>query len=197
MGDFFERIVDLEVTADEAGALAERMVDWMVSRRWLLRETAREAVYSLQVEEGHLFGPDWSRITQDWGADWIPGPVAVIAGRHAHHPGQGDVEPASAVCPHCAATTVIIDYPHQWEADPVVWQPFSEAIDAWQLTGEGSVTCPSCTTPSPVTTWRWPDGFALGALAFDFWGWPPLTEDFRAEFAARLGHRTEHHTGKF
>lgn len=197
MGDFFERIVDLDVTASDASALAEHMVDWMVSGRRLLRETSRDAMYSLQVDEGYMPGPDWSQITQDWGADWIPAPVAVIVGRHDHYAGQGCIEPAFAVCPRCRATTVIIDYPQQWEADPAVWQPFSEAIDAWKHTGIGAATCSSCALPSSITDWQWDDGFALGALAFDFWGWPPLTEEFITEFAARLGHRIEHHTGKF
>ena len=197
MGDFFERIVDVEVDAAEAGALAERVVEWMVSRGWLLRETSGEAMYSLHVERGYVPGPEWSRIAGDWGADWIPGPVAVTVGRHAHHPGQGDTEPASATCPRCGKTAVIIDYPRRWEADPAVWQPFSDAIEAWERTGDGPVICPACTAPSPVTAWRFADDFALGALAFDFWGWPPLTADFLTELTACLGHRTRHHTGKF
>ncbi|MFC8384036.1 hypothetical protein [Nocardia sp. NPDC057272] len=197
MGDFFERIVDLEVAAVDAGASAERMVDWMVSRGWLLRETSGEAMYSLDVEEGYVAGPDWVEIAQHWGDDWTPAPVAVIVGRNAHYPGQGAVEPSTASCPQCQATTVIIDYPQAWEADPVVWQPFSEAIDSWKGTGEGAVTCVTCTTASPVTSWQWGDGFVLGALAFDFWGWPPLTDEFVAEFTAELGHRTARHTGKF
>ncbi|WP_280464177.1 hypothetical protein [Nocardia carnea] len=197
MGDFFERIVDLDVTASDANALGEHMVDWMVSRRLLLRETSRDAMYSLQVDEGYVPGPDWSQITQDWGADWIPAPVAVIVGRHDHYAGQGCIEPAFAVCPRCRTSTVIIDYPQKWEAEPGVWQPFSEAIDAWKHTGTGAATCSSCALSSSITDWQWDDGFALGALAFDFWGWPPLTEEFITEFAARLGHRIEHHTGKF
>ncbi|WP_227997915.1 hypothetical protein [Nocardia australiensis] len=197
MGDYFERIVDLEVTAADADALAARIVDWMVSRRWLLREMSGEVMYSLQVDEGYVPGPDWAQITQEWGEDWIPGPVAVIIGRHDHYAGQGGIEPASAQCPHCSATTVIIDYPLQWEADPAVWQPFSDAIDAWKQTGLGTATCRTCRAPSTITDWQWADGFALGALAFDFWGWPPLTDDFITELGAQLGHRTEHHTGKF
>jgi len=30
MGDYFQRIVDVEVGVEEAGPLAERMVEWMV-----------------------------------------------------------------------------------------------------------------------------------------------------------------------
>lgn len=197
MGDHFERIVDLDVLAAEAETQAEHMVDWMVAQRWLLRTTSREAMYSLQVDEGYLPGPDWPQLTHEWGDDWIPGPVAVIVGRHDHYPGQGGIEPASAECPRCRAVTVIIDYPQEWEADPAVWQPFQDAIGTWKRTGTGSVTCAGCSASSPVTAWHWADNFALGALAFDFWGWPPLSDDFVTEFAARLGHRIEHHTGKF
>ncbi|MFJ2835147.1 MULTISPECIES: hypothetical protein [Nocardia] len=197
MGDYFERIIDVEVAADDAGALAEQTVDWMVSRGWLLRETSRDTMYSLQVDEGYRPGPEWSRITQEWGADWMPGPVAVIVGRYPHFAGQGAIEPSAADCPHCRATTVIIDYPQRWEADKAVWQPFADAIDAWRDTGAGAVTCVSCGTASPVTDWEWADEFALGALAFDFWGWPPLTDEFVAELGARLGHRIGHHSGKF
>ncbi|UGT42862.1 hypothetical protein LTV02_05525 [Nocardia yamanashiensis] len=197
MGDYFERIVDIEVSAEDAGSLGADVVEWMVSRRWLLRETSRDAMYSLYADAGYLPGPDWGRITSEWGDDWIPGPVAVVVGRHAHFPGQGGIEPAYAACPRCRTTTVIIDYPNRWEADPVVWQPFSHAIDGWERTGGGAAICASCGVSSPVTDWQWADDFALGALAFDFWGWPPLREEFIAELTARLRHRIVHHTGKF
>ncbi len=197
MGDFFERIIDIEVSAAEAEALAARMLDWMIAERLLTREMSGEAMYSLGVDEGYVPGPDWMRITQEWGDDWIPGPVAVIIGRDDHHGGQGEIEPESAECPRCHARTVIIDYPHRWEADPEIWQPFADGIDAWKQTGTGTAACTSCGDLVSVTEWEWPSGFALGALAFDFWGWPPLTDSFVTEFAAQLGHRIEHHTGKF
>ncbi|NGN69032.1 NUDIX domain-containing protein [Streptomyces sp. A7024] len=40
-------------------------------------------------------------------------------------------------------------------------------------------------------------GTALGALAFDFWNWPPLSESFHEAFRRRLGHRTDRQDGKF
>lgn len=118
-------------------------------------------------------------------------------GRLDHYAGQGGIEPASAVCPRCQTTSVIIDYTFQRKADPAVWQPFSDAVDAWKQAGTGAAICPTCITPSPIATRRWADDFALGALAFDFWGLAALTEAFITEFAARLGHRIEHHTGEF
>ncbi|WP_328402159.1 hypothetical protein [Nocardia sp. NBC_00403] len=196
MGDYFERIVDIEVTATEADAVAARMLDWMISRRLLTREMSGEAMYSLGVDKGYMPGPDWAQVTQEWG-DWIPGPVAVIVGRAAHFGGQGGIEPESAVCPHCHAKTVVIDYPQQWEPDPEIWRPFRDGIDAWEQTGVGTAACNSCGDAIPITDWEWPWGFALGALAFDFWGWPPLADTFITEFGAQLGHRIEHHTGKF
>ncbi|MGY0500252.1 hypothetical protein ACWZHB_17325 [Nocardia sp. FBN12] len=197
MGDYFERIVDLDVAAADAEVVAERMVDWMVSRGWLLREKSGYAMYSLHADEGYVAGRAWAEIADNSDADWIPAPVAVIVGRHAHYGGQGEIEPADATCPSCQAKTVIIDYPQAWEADPAVWQPFSAAIEAWEQTGAGAVSCPACQTTSPIIDWQWPWGFALGTLAFDFWGWPSLTEEFIAEFTTRLGHRVDHHTGKF
>jgi hypothetical protein len=48
-----------------------------------------------------------------------------------------------------------------------------------------------------VTEWQWDLNFVVGALAFDFWGWPPLSVSFCVEFSRQLRHRTEEQTGKF
>jgi hypothetical protein len=89
MGDFFERIVDVEVTGEEAGPLAERMVDWMVTEGLITRELSSEGVYSLTVDEGYVRGPNWARAVADSSdPDWLPGPVAVIVGREYHVGGQ-------------------------------------------------------------------------------------------------------------
>ncbi|WP_238697012.1 MULTISPECIES: hypothetical protein [unclassified Streptomyces] len=46
MGDYFERIVDVEVTVEEAGPLAERIVDWMVAEGLITRELSGNGVFS-------------------------------------------------------------------------------------------------------------------------------------------------------
>ncbi|MFC9942385.1 hypothetical protein [Streptomyces pratensis] len=198
MGDFFERIVDLEVTGEEAGPLAGRMVDWMVAEGVITREMTKDAMYSLPVDLGHVPGPQWARAVADASdPSWLPGPVAVVVGREYHVGGQGQDVADSAACPRCGAGTVVIDWPETSEPDEEVWRPFRDGIASWRETGRGEVPCPACGVSVPVTEWEFGLGFDLGALAFDFWGWPPLSVRFRAEFRARLGHRTEEQSGKF
>ncbi|MER6981183.1 hypothetical protein [Streptomyces carpinensis] len=197
MGDFFERIVDVQVTGDEAGPLAERMVDWMVSEGLITRETSGDGVYSLTVDQGHVPGPDWVRAVADASdSDRRPGPVAVVVGRDHHVGGQGADDAEYAICPRCRTKTVIIEYPEEFEADEEVWRPFRDGIAAWKETGEGSAPCSACGASVPVTEWQWEPNFAVGALAFDFWGWPPLSAGFCAQFSRRLGHRIVGHMGK-
>ncbi|MGW1894921.1 hypothetical protein ACWCP6_32470 [Streptomyces sp. NPDC002004] len=198
MGDFFERIVDVEVTGEEAGPLAEWMVAWMVTEGLITREVSRDGVYSLTVEEGYVPGPEWARAVADSSdPDWLPGPVAVVVGRDYHVGGQGADDAEYAVCPRCETKTVIINYPEEFEADEEVWQPFKDGIAAWKETGEGSATCSACGASVSVTEWQWESNFAVGALAFELWGWPPLSAGFCATFSQQLGHRTVEHMGKF
>lgn len=188
----------MEVSAEEAGPLAERTVDWMVAEGLITRELSGDGVYSLTVDEGYVPGPRWARAVADApDPDERPGPVAVIVGRDHHVGGQGTDEAEYAVCPRCRTRTVIIDYPEEFEADDEVWQPFRDGIAAWKATGEGGAPCSACGAVVPVTEWQWEPNFAVGALAFDFWGWPPLSASFRARFGRQLGHRTAEQTGKF
>lgn len=197
MGDFYERIVDVEVAQEDAPALAERMIGWMVAEGLLTREMSSDAMYSLQVDKGYVPGPNWARAAEDWGDDWIPAPVAVIVGRDHHVAGQGADTPSYVDCPRCGTTTTVIDWEEDEDPDEAVWSPFREGLEAWKETGHGSVPCPACGASVPVTEWQYESGFELGALAFDFWGWPPLKDEFVAEFGRQLGHRTEVHGGKF
>ncbi|MFD7975443.1 hypothetical protein [Streptomyces sp. NPDC059071] len=198
MGDYFERVVDLEVTQEEAGEAAARAIDWLVAEGVVTRETDGDRMYSLYADEGHVPGPRWAEAVVHDG--WEPGPLAVVTGRHHHVGGQGEDDAEYAVCPHCATRTTFIDYPASFEPDETVWAPFRAAVEAWEATGAGEatlVTCGACGTASPVTGWQWPDEYALGALTFEFWGWPPLSDEFVAGLTDRLGHRTARHMGKF
>jgi hypothetical protein len=198
VGDYYERIVDLEVTGEEAADLAERTVAWLVAEGVITRETSGAGMYSVNADEGYLPGPRWERAVADAGdPSWQPGPVAVVAGRNYFVGGQGADEAEYASCPHCGTRTVITDYPEEWEPDEAVWRPFRQAVDAWRRTGEGGLACTACGEYVAVTEWGWDSSFAVGALALEFWGWPPLAESFCAGLGARWGHRTARHMGKF
>ncbi|MFF7334624.1 hypothetical protein ACIQU5_00370 [Streptomyces sp. NPDC090306] len=198
MGDFFQRIVDVEVGAREAGPLAVRAVDWLVGEGVITREISGDGVYSPTANEGYLPGPAW-RTAAAGSPDpsWLPGPVAVMTGRNYYVGGQGEDTASSATCARCGIKQVIINYPARFEPDEGAWRPFREAIAQWRATGEGTVVCPSCRTPISVLEWTFDSDFVLGALAFDFWGWPPLAIGFLARLQRQLGHRTADHSGKF
>ncbi|MGW0137258.1 hypothetical protein [Streptomyces sp. NPDC003299] len=197
MGVYYERIVDVEATAEEAGPLAERMVDWMVAEGVITRRMSGELVYSRHADQGYVPGPHWARAVADASdPDRRPGPVAVTVGRHHHVGGQGSDEPEYADCPRCGTRTVVIAYPEEFEPDEEVWKPFRDAITAWEETGEGHGPCPACRAVVPVTAWQWDPTFAVGTLAFDFWNWPPLSTDFHTAFTHHLQHRTTTHMGK-
>ncbi|MFF9242506.1 hypothetical protein ACF1AL_27090 [Streptomyces sp. NPDC014801] len=65
MGVYYERIVDVEATAEEAGPPAERMVDWMVAEGVITRRMSGELVYSRHADEGYVPGPHWARAVAD------------------------------------------------------------------------------------------------------------------------------------
>ncbi|MEU8621610.1 hypothetical protein [Streptomyces sp. NPDC048623] len=198
MGDYFERIVDIDIdaTAEEAGLLADRITEWLVAEGVITRAPDGTGMYSQYADGGYAPGPRWTRAVQaDLGRP--PGPLAVITGRHHFVGGQGEDDAEYAVCPRCATRTTFIDYPNSFEADEPTWAPFRAAVEAWEATGTGEAICPACATPSPVTDWQWCDSYALGTLCLEFWGWPPLSDAFVADVTACLGHRTAQHTGKF
>lgn len=170
-GDFFECVVDPDVTGEEAGPLAGRTVDRMVAEGVVTRGTTKDAMYSLFVDVGHRPGPHWARAVADASdPTWYPGAVAVVVGRHHHVGGQGQDAADSATCPRCGTRTVVIDHPHSFEPDEEVRQPFRYGIGTWWATGRGDVACPACAVPVPVTDREFGPGFCLGALAVDFWG---------------------------
>ncbi|MFF5973859.1 hypothetical protein ACFY7C_20250 [Streptomyces sp. NPDC012769] len=194
MGDYFERVVDTEVSVEDAGVLAARVIDWLVAEGIVTRAMDSSGVYGLYADEGYRPGPHWERAVEDPG--WEPGPLAVVIGRHHHVGGQGQDEAEYADCPRCDARTTFIDYPASFAADEEIWAPFRAAVTTWEQTGSGRAACAACGASSPVTDWRWGDAYALGALTFEFCGWPPLSDTFVEDLGRRLGHRTSRHMGK-
>jgi Zn ribbon nucleic-acid-binding protein len=198
VGNHFQTVVDTEATAEEAPGLAARVIEKLVAEGIITAE--RDClVYSGPDgagDHGHGVGEHWQKAVH--GEGWDPaGGLAVLVGRELFFAGQGSADASGATCPRCEGTVTFIDYPESFEPDEALWAPFREALNAWKAGGAGDVACPSCAAVSPVTLWRWDDQeIALGSLAFDFWGWPPLDDAFVASVGELLGHKVALIVGK-
>ncbi|MGI5376243.1 hypothetical protein ACQEV2_18690 [Streptomyces sp. CA-251387] len=192
MGDHFQTIVDRAASPQQAPQLAERVVEWLVAEGIVLAERT-DCVFGQPL--GHPPGPNWQRAVAPDDADWDPWDgLAVYTGRTVFHGGQG--EPEAVTCPRCGVTTRLIT--DEWELIDDAWAPFGKAIDAWHKTGEAQVDCPACADAVPLPDWTWTDDyFAFAHLGFEFWNWPPFTEEFRTRISELLdGHRTAYVWGK-
>ncbi|MBB4986127.1 hypothetical protein [Streptomyces nymphaeiformis] len=172
MGSTFQTIADLEATAEEAGALGERVGVWLVAEGIATPE--REP--SAPDKTWYLPGPRWSHVTDEPRSLGTDG-LAVVTGRTVFFgsPGTG----GSPICPHCA--TVVPDRRSS----------FSRAMDAWWATGVAEVRCPACGRTVPLPAWEWEnDFFAFACLGIEHWNGPPLRPAFIAELTEVLGHRT-------
>ncbi|MDO0913999.1 hypothetical protein QQM39_25170 [Streptomyces sp. DT2A-34] len=192
MGDHFQAIVDLGASPQQAPQLAERVVEWLVAEGIVLAELT-DCVLGQPL--GHPPGPNWQRAVAPDDADADPWDgLAVYTGRTVFHGGQGG--PEAVTCPRCGVTTRLIT--DEWDLINDVWVPFGLAIDVWHKTGTAQVDCPACTRPVPLPDWAWADDyFAFAHLGFEFWNWPPFTEEFRTRISELLdGHRTAYVWGK-
>ncbi|MFF9211620.1 MULTISPECIES: hypothetical protein [unclassified Streptomyces] len=205
MGDYFQTIVDLDASPQDAPALAQRVVDWLVTEGIVLAERT-DCVFGPPT--GHPPGPNWHRAVAEDDADWEPyDGLAVYTGRTVFHGGQGG--PEAVTCPRCGVTTPLLteDYDHlpdeEGEEAPAAagddaWARFAAAINPWHETGEADVVCPACTTAVPLPAWTWADDyFAFAHLGFEFWNWPRFTDAFHSRVTDLLGgHRTVRVGGK-
>lgn len=192
MGDHFRTIVDLDASPQHAPRLAERVVEWLVAEGIVLAERT-DCVLGQPL--GHPPGPNWMRAVGLDDADRDPSDgLAVYTGRTVFHGGQG--EPEAVCCPRCGVTTRLIT--DEWELIDAAWVPFRDAMGAWYETGAAQVDCPACAEAVPLSDWTWADDyFAFAHLGFEFWNWPPFTEEFRTRISELVdGHRTAYVWGK-
>ncbi|MFL6055146.1 MAG: hypothetical protein ACJ72W_19875, partial [Actinoallomurus sp.] len=69
------------------------------------------------------------------------------------------------------------------------WETVSATIDTWYSGGSDTHSCPTCGRSAGLNEWRWEPPWGFGYLGFEFWNWPPLTDDFVTDVSRQLGHR--------
>lgn len=194
MGDYFQTVVDRDVTEADAASLAARVVAWLVAEGVIGPDRTEPGFGS---GPGHPPGPRMAAVvdSRGWSEPWQGGAVDVVTGRTVFDAGQG-ADPSSAECPRCERSTEFHD--EDWDEIPGAWDPFAAAIHAWEAGGEAPVPCAHCGTASPLAEWTgMEDCFAFGCLGLTFWGWPELTPAFLTALDRRLdGHRTALVSGK-
>jgi hypothetical protein len=177
MGDHYQKIVDRDVSEDEAPRLAQHLRDWLIARQII------EPTPSADFEDEPMYrpGPAYrSTLAQpdvdeeDFDEEDLDDEAGlqITVGRTVFW--SIDTE---LTCRACG---------HRFEPG----EDWSNAADAW-YEGNDSVTyaCPKCGGQERLTEWSgdWPWGF--GNLGLEFWNWTNLSEQFEREVAEKLGHR--------
>lgn len=193
MGDYFQNIVDVDATDDEAGPLGERLLSWLIESG-IVADTPSDNVLSADL--GYGPGPRIALAVtdpEDHGLTLWTNGLHVIDKRHVYDPGQGGIGPV--VCPWCGKRDVLMDPETAETSDR--WDEVSEALGRWYKGGDGELDCVHCRREVTLKEWRWEEPvLALGSLGVRIWNWPPLAEAFVADVARILGHRVVVNGGK-
>ncbi|KPC66203.1 hypothetical protein [Streptomyces chattanoogensis] len=191
MGDYFDTVVDVDATAEDAPRLAAEVLSWLVAEGIVEPEPSAPA---FDIEgDGYAPGPQCGKAFRG-DPDRALG-LSLHVGRTVFDAGQGD--PEAVTCPHCSARVELMD--EDRDLDDEAWGLFAEAVQTWAGSEDPApVRCPSCGTSAPVHRWIWADDhFAFGHLGFAFWNWDALRPEFVAELTRRLGgHRSVELEGK-
>lgn len=179
MGDYFQTLVAPEITTARAQAEGQRMLDWLIGQG-IISPHEKDCVLSAPL--GHPPGPNYVRATGKSDPHlpslWTNG-LAVISKRTVFHSGWSEL-----ICSACNAR---FEPPDRW----------GDAVKEWfGRSGAGLLACPACGAARPVIDWQHDPPWAFGDLGFEFWNWPPFTQEFMSEFERQLGSRVVYVYGK-
>lgn len=174
MGDWFQSVVDRDATESEAPQSGILIQQWLVDEGIISRNASACVLGS---DTGYPPGPNYEKAVG--GHDDCLNLLAtnglnIITTRNVFHTGQGGCELV------CAACTERFEATDAW----------GDAVGEWyERNGPGSLACPGCGHSQPIDEWEHDPPWGFANLGFEFWNWPPLTEQFVQQFAERLKHR--------
>lgn len=193
MGDYFQNVVDVEATDEEAGPLGKRLLRWLIESG-IVVDTPSDNVVAAEL--GYRPGPRYAAAVtapDDRITLWTDNGLHLIDQRDVYHCGQYGVGPV--VCPWCGARDVLEDPETYRMTDR--WDELSGTFSRWLNGDDGELDCLHCRRPVRLKEWRWEEPvWAFGALGVCIWNWPPLADAFVADVARVLGHRVVVNSGK-
>jgi hypothetical protein len=174
VGDCFQKLGDLEATAQEAPGLAAAVSAWLVAEDIVLGELTDCVLAGLGRRPGLRHGnalenPDDAGGA--WTTLWTSG-LEIEVARQVYYGGGGGV--SDAACPNCGNIQRFHD--------------FSKALDDWFNLGIADHACAACTRRSLINDWILEPQWGVGHLQLTFWNWPPLSKQFRQEVSTHLNH---------
>lgn len=175
MGDWFQRLADVQATGDEAAALGADLVKWLLKTEVVAGEPVDECVLGgTGYRPGRRYAEALADPAEDWFLKFQINGVEVVTERTVFDAGQGEL---CVLCPRCL---------NEVEFDDVIEPGIAEW---WSGAGNGDRACPRCGARSALNEWDWQPPWAFGYLGLEFWNWPPLSERFIDATGKRLGHR--------
>jgi hypothetical protein len=184
VSDVFQKLGDLDATAEQAPGLAASVSAWLVAQNILSGELTDCVPAGLGHRPGRRHGIAQNALDHAhdlWTSLRING-LQIDVGRQVYFGGQAGV--SDATCPNCGHLERFGD--------------FSTSFDDWCKTGTADRACPACNRRSPINDWRLEPQWGIGHLQLTFWNWPPLSERFRQDVSTHLNqHRLLYIYDKF
>lgn len=194
MSDHFYALAAPGPSQSELDALDERVLDWLVAEDIVERELT-DCILSMD-SHGHRPAPRFMTASSEpetptsgnccyaLFSEMKVNGLEIVKGRHIIVYGEGSYE--CSICPACGAE------------GPVWGDRWNAAADEWlNWRGPGNFQCMECSAVRSLPEWDHRDPIGFGALTFKFWNWPPLSDEFRAEMARRLGYPVQLITGSY
>ena len=179
MGNWYEIIVDRDVTEAEAPRLAEQMRVWLIEREII--ETVPSKHFLNESESMYRPGPAYQSTLEEPNpyTETVKG-LELEVGRTVFYRLSLEL-----TCKACGAR-LDADKDESWDLEP--WH---DAVNAW-WSGDAAAlyACPKCGVPERLTEWSGGAPWYFGYLGLKFWDWSPLSERFIQEVTKQLGHRT-------
>jgi len=175
VSDFAQVVVDLEVGQEAAAALGDRIRKWLVEAQVIEPETTDSALSGVAHRPGPNAGSALSG-NDDAFMSLATNGLHISVGRKVHDAGANGIELHCEACGRGFAPG----------------SSYHQAAESW-FGGNDHATfaCPNCGTAKLLAEWRGPCSWGFGNLAFEFWNWPRLSEEFLAAMGRQLGHRTK------
>ena len=181
MGTWFQSVVDRDATESLSPELGAAIREWLISEG-IVSADATDCV--LSDDTGYPPGPNYEKAVDcrdEHLLQLVTNGLDIITKRTVFHSGQGQFE---LVCSTCSGRS---EPPEEW----------GDAVGEWyDKKGPGLLACPRCGESQPIDNWEHDPAWGFANLGFEFWNWPPLTDEFVKRIGERLGHRVVLVAGK-